>query len=96
MTQMQMINKVSRWPSAFVAASGAFTPIDQKPLIHSEGGSFVWPAWNRDEVWSHGGCEATRELISDTQFMAGFNQGVSELDRGEGVSWEECKSQLGI
>lgn len=90
MSLASTVNKVCRWPSAFVMASGDFTPIAQMPLIHAE---HTVIAWHESENLPE---TETEELSADTQFMQDFNRGVNELDRGEGIAWDDLKKQLGI
>ena len=89
---MKTINRVSRWPSAFVVASGIFTPIDQQmPLIYAEPTGASWPT-PEDGAWT--GCAETQELLSDQQFMKNFNAGLKELDSGQGISWNDLQKEL--
>lgn len=38
----------------------------------------------------------TQELLGDDDFMRAFRRGVRELDRGEGVGWEDLKADMGL
>src|SRR5436305_4880328 len=38
----------------------------------------------------------TLEVMSDTELMAAFRQGVQELAEGKGRPWEEVKKDLGL
>lgn len=91
MSMIKTVNKVSRWPSAFVVATGTFTPLQQLPVIHSETTTAVWPAMKDNGIST---CTETQELLADGQFMEKFNAGLNELESGQGLSWEEAQKEL--
>lgn len=40
--------------------------------------------------------EETLEIMQDEEFMQAFREGVSALERGELVTWENAKRELGL
>lgn len=41
-------------------------------------------------------CHETAEILADAALMQDFNTGVKELNSGQGISWDELKSELGL